>query len=142
MENKKAYESFRKNLNDYLMQKFNYKQVLIRHIIGNTLMINKKRIRLYLKLPSYNALNTETLVIARIGFQKIKVGNGVSLLRFLISQSTLLGYTNIKIEQTNTNSSYFAKKLGFTQINEKNWIIPLDILHTNIQNKYGVEERN
>lgn len=118
------YEEFTDELNSYLMKRFNYKSVPIKYPNFSTLRAQRVAFDIYLRLPPVaHVTNEQTLVIARISFKKRRIGHGRSLLNFLAHQSIKYNYDYIAIEQTNNNSSAFAKKLGFEEIDEKNWII-------------------
>jgi len=122
--NEEHYEEFKDELNSYLMKRFNYKSAPIKYLRLSTLNAQRAAFDIYLRLPPVAHVTSEqTLVVARISFRKTGVGHGRSLLIFLARQSTKYDYDYIAIEQTNKNSSEFAKKLGFKQIDEKNWII-------------------
>ena len=106
------------------MQRFNYRTPPIKYVMHNTLDARRAAFNIYLRLPPVpHPTSSNTLVIARISFQKTRAGHGSSLLAFLAEQSKKYVYEHIVIEQTNENSSSFAKKMGFKKVNEENWII-------------------
>ena len=118
------YEKFMDELNSYLMKRFNYKSAPIKYPNFSTLRAQRVAFDIYLRLPPVARVTSEqTLIIARISFKKRRIGHGRSLLNFLAHQSIKYNYDYIAIEQTNNNSSEFAKKLGFTEIDKKNWVI-------------------
>lgn len=120
------YEEFKDELNLYLMKRFNYKTTPIKYARFNTLNAKRAAFDIYLRLPPVpHKISEQTLVIARISFRKKRAGHGRSLFEFLVQQATKHNYDYIAIEQTNKNSSEFAKKLGFEKIDEKNWVIGL-----------------
>ena len=126
-------EIFRNNLKNYLINRYGSKNI-DRLIDGtHTLLVSSKMFNLYFRvsLPKgrkHRIWDYETLVIARINFKEQRVGNATSLLQFLVTQSKLLKFKKIGLEMTNNSASNFAKKHGFSQINEKNWVISIEDL--------------
>lgn len=119
---------FIKNLNNYLIARYGSNNLTRLNDDTHTMLAVSKKFELYLRfsLPEdrkHSIWDQTTLVIARIGFKDQRVGNGKSLLQFLVSQSKLFNYTKIGLEMTNKNASNFARKFSFTQITEKNWVI-------------------
>lgn len=122
--NEEYYEEFKDELNLYLMKRFNYKTTPIKYARFNTLNAKRAAFDIYLRLPPVpHKISEQTLVVAKLSFRKERIGHGRSLLKFLAQQATKYNYDYIAIEQTNENSSEFAKKLGFEKIDEKNWVI-------------------
>lgn len=73
----------------------------------------------------------KTIVIARIGFHKERVGYGTELLKKLTVFAVHFKYQFIAIECVNSNSSAFARHFGFIPYeNDKNYIIATEKLRT------------
>ena len=124
---------FKNNLKDYLINRYSSKNINRLIDDTHTILAHSKMFDLYFRvsLPKdrkHRIWDHETLVIAKINFKEQRIGNGTSLLQFLVSQSKLLNFNKIGLEMTNNSASNFAKKHGFSQINEKNWVISIEDL--------------
>jgi len=120
-----AKDKFKDNLKKYLMNRYDIDRFIDD---THTLLASSKMFNLYIRysLPQdrkHRIWNDKTLVIANIGFKDQRVGNGTSLLQFLVTQSKVLNFEKIGIEMTNAIAESFAKRHGFTKVNEKNWVI-------------------
>ena len=116
---------FKNNLKNYLIPRYDIDRLIED---THTLLASSKMFNLYIRhsLPEdrkHRIWDDKTLVIANIGFKDQRVGNGTSLLHFLVSQSKVLNFEKIGIEMTNAIAESFAKRHGFTKVNEKNWVI-------------------
>jgi len=116
---------FKNNLKNYLINRYDIDRFIDD---THTLLASSKMFNLYIRhsLPKdrkHSLWDDKTLIIANIGFKDQRVGNGTSLLHFLVTQSKVLNFEKIGIEMTNDTAASFAKKHGFRQINEKNWVI-------------------
>lgn len=89
------------------------------------IITNKKKFDLYFRFGETWVKDGEkTIVIARIGFEKRRVGYGTSLLKLLTEIAIKFDYKYIAIESVNANSRAFAKKFGFEEhMNNNNYII-------------------
>jgi len=121
---------FNDNLKVYLTNRYGSKNINRFTNDTHTILAHSKMFDLYFRvsLPKgrkHRIWDYETLVIARINFKEQRVGNGTSLLQFLVSQSKLLNFNKIGLEMTNNSASNFAKKHDFSQINKKNWVISI-----------------
>ena len=112
-------------LNKYLIDRYNYK----RHPASyreDTINAKTKQFDIYLRYQSKCVIfDKYTLVIARIGFEKTHSGNGTSLINFFLTNANTFGYTKIGIECANKNSSEFAKKLKFMNIQKNYWLLEI-----------------
>ncbi len=115
-------QQFCNDLNEYLIQEFGYKRncTVADHICGIIeTPIRLKRVQLYLRFGTQNSRwPTETLIIARISFNKTRQGHGKNFLQFLIKNIKQYGFTHIGIEVANTSSSSFAEKFGFKPVRD------------------------
>jgi len=57
-----------------------------------------------------------SIVIARIGFDKTQQGLGTKFLNWLAEVSLSMGFSNICIETANHNATAFGKKRGFQEL--------------------------
>jgi len=121
---------FKNNLKNYLIKRYHIDRFIDD---THTLLVSSNMFNLYIRhsLPQdrkHSLWDDQTLIIANIGFTDQRVGNGTSLLHFLVTQSKVLNFKKIGIEMTNDAAESFAKKHGFSQINEKNWVISIEDL--------------
>jgi len=75
----------------------------------------------------------ERLVIARIGFETRRAGNGRDLLRFLSSQSELTGHKYIELESVSKMGRSFGYKYGFSDLGKGNLGISVFALKQNLE---------
>ncbi|WP_436914097.1 GNAT family N-acetyltransferase [Acinetobacter schindleri] len=66
---------------------------------------------IYLRFRCYEG--EKFIEIAKVGFNKVKNGNGTALLLTLLNIAEKYEYERIFIESPNENSTAFAEKLGF-----------------------------
>lgn len=131
-------QNFQNDLNSFIKTNFNYKADPTRLGYGNTLDVNRKRVKLYIRFKTNcNPWKDDTLVLAGINFQEQRKGNGRKLLSFLVNQAQKYKYQKIGIEQTNEMSTNFANKYGFKNISEnKHWIVSISDLKNEL-NRYN-----
>ncbi|MDL2213459.1 GNAT family N-acetyltransferase [Bacteroides sp. OttesenSCG-928-D19] len=119
------YEEIRKEIDIYLMKRFRYRCSLVYLTPDNIVTTRRNsRIDLYLRIRKVESLfPRDCLIIARISFQKERVGHGSHFVRFLAEIAVKYDFKHIGIESTNEKSSSFAKKLGFRSIDGFNYTI-------------------
>lgn len=120
-------------LNEYLMAEFGCKTPPAYVGPSNNINVNSgEPFVLYLRhKPIQEAgWGESALVIAQIVFDKQRVGNGTSLLRFLVRISDKYGYETIGIEEASNEMIVgFAKKYGFEKYRRKaDWIASVENL--------------
>lgn len=130
---------FCSDLNLFLINQFNYKKPPAK-VYLNTITAYRKKVDLYIRFKIETIIwKNDTLVLARIAFEKKQKGNGRKLLSFLVNHAKKYGYQKIGIEQANEASSMFARKYGFqNQSQEKHWIVTVENLENNLKN-YKIE---
>ncbi len=105
--------------NVYLRNRYGYKKdhaevSASRLTIGTT---GVKKFTFYLRFnPRMHPWPLKTLVIAQIGFDDTRIGNGTDFIRFVVKSSQKFGIENIGIESANHASSSLAAKCGFSPI--------------------------
>lgn len=109
-------------LNEYLMDRFRYKALpAYRTSSRGTNIISLRRVKFDLYLRFYYSQTprwpANTIVIARLGFQKIRKGNGTHFISFLKGIALKYDFKYISLESTNENSSAFAKHFNFKESN-------------------------
>lgn len=131
------YEEIRKEIDIYLMKRFKYRLSLVSLSPDNILTTRRNsRIDLYLRIRKVESLfPPDCLIIARIYFQKERVGHGSHFVKFLAEIAVKYGFRYVGIESTNKKSSSFAKKLGFYSIDGSNYAISIESLISYFQNK-------
>lgn len=119
------YEELRADIDRYLMERFKYRKSLVCLTIDNVITTRRNsRIDLYLRIRKVESLfPPDCLIIARLGFNKERIGHGTHFLCFLTRIALKYGFRYIGIECTNTKSAAFAKKLGFYPIDSENYAI-------------------
>mgnify|MGYP000879207352 CR=1 FL=1 len=130
------YEEIRKEIDTYLMKRFRYRRSLVYLTPDNIVTTRRNsRIDLYLRIRRVKSLfPPDCLIIARIGFNKERIGHGSHFVRFLSGIALKYGYKHIGIESTNEKSSSFAEKLGFS-IDGSNYAITVKNLLSYFQKK-------
>lgn len=117
-------------LTDYLKQRFKYKLPAVTFGLPTYLVdARRKRYDLYFRVtpPKSILWDSNTLVVARIGFHQERKGHGTDMMAFLVRIAGQVGYTHIGIEQANENATAFGAKLGFTQfVTEKNFLASVE----------------
>ena len=124
------YEEMRKEIDIYLMKRYKYRQSLVYLTPDNIVATRRNsRIDLYLRIRKVESLfPSDCLIIARISFQKERIGHGSHFVRFLTKIALKYGFKYIGIESTNEKSASFAKKLGFQPINGSNYAVSVESL--------------
>ena len=117
------YEELRADIDRYLMERFKYRESLVRLTIDNVITTRRNsHIDLYLRIRKVESLfPPDCLIIARLGFSKERIGHGTHFLQFLTGVALKYGFRYIGIECANTKSGAFAKKLGFNSIDDENY---------------------
>lgn len=124
------YEEIRKEIDIYLMKQFRYRRSLVYLTPDNIVTTRRNsRIDLYLRIRRIESLfPPNCLIIARIGFQKERIGHGSHFVRFLAEISLKYGFKDIGVESTNEKSKTFAEKLGFHSIDGFNYAVSVEKL--------------
>ena len=119
------------------MKRFKYRLSLIYLTPDNVIATRKNsRIDLYLLIRKVESLfPPDCLIIARISFQKERIGHGSHFVKFLAEIALKYGFKYIGIESTNEKSSSFAKKLGFYSIDGFNYAISVKNLLSYFQDR-------
>lgn len=122
------YEEIKETIDTYLMKRFKYRRSLVYLTTDNVISTRRNsRIDLYLRIRrKESTFPSDCLIIARISFNKERVGHGSNFVRFLSETALKYGYKHIGIESTNEKSSSFARKLGFQPIDSFNYTIPVE----------------
>ncbi len=116
----------------HLMKRFSYKKKPAYVSMWN-ITAYRKRFDIYIRYkPSFGCWDKNTLVIARIHFYQTRKGHGASLLKFLCEVAEKYDIAKIAIEQENENSENFAKRYGFQEFVERQWIIDIEVLKNNL----------
>jgi GNAT superfamily N-acetyltransferase len=97
-------EEFGCELDAFLRERFNYRNGLVTPVFC-TLDVDRVRVRTYLRfyyMPQGEDgfWPQDSLVIARLGFEKHRAGHGRALLQFVIDRAAKYGYTSIGVEST------------------------------------------
>ncbi|MDH2597303.1 GNAT family N-acetyltransferase [Acinetobacter baumannii] len=97
-----------------------------------TIALNKSLVDLYLRFGKYGFADNKDkkyIVVARIGFKKLKNGHGTALLKELCIFGEKFGYEYLEVERPNPDCQAFMKKLGF----KDEFYLPIDQLKRSIQ---------
>lgn len=131
------YEENRKEIDTYLMKRFGYRSSLVSLTTDNIVTTRRNsRIDLYLRIRRVESLfPPNCLIIARIGFSIERIGHGTHFIQFLSEIAIKYGFTHIWIESTNEKSSSFAEKLGFLSIDGSNYVVSVENLKSNFQDR-------
>lgn len=132
-----GYEEIREAIDIYLMKRFKYRRSLVYLTPDNIVTTRRNnRIDLYLRIRRKESLfPSDCLIIARIGFNKERIGHGTHFVRFLAEIALEYGFKHIGVESTNEKSSSFAGKLGFRSIDGSNYVISIENLIDYFQDK-------
>lgn len=124
------YEEIRKEIDIYLMKRFKYRLSLVSLTPDNILITRRNsQIDLYLRIRKVESLfPPDCLIIARISFQKERIGHGSHFVRFLAEIAVKYGFKYVGIESTNDKSRTFAEKLGFQSIDGSNYVVSVENL--------------
>lgn len=131
------YEEIRKEADTYLMTRFKYRLSLVSLTPDNIITTRRNsRVDLYLRIRKVKSLfPPDCLIIARIGFNKERIGNGAHFVRFLSEIALKYGLEHIGIESVNEKSRSFAKKLDFHSIDDSNYAVSVENLTSYFQDK-------
>lgn len=124
------YEEIRKEIDSYLMKRFKYRLSLVYLTPDNIIVTRRnKRVDLYLRIRRVESIFPhDCFIIARIGFQKERIGNGTHFVRFLSKIALKYSFMHIGIESVNKKSRAFAEKLGFYSIDGFNYAVSIENL--------------
>jgi len=130
-----GYEEIRKEIDNYLMKRFKYRLSLVYLTFDNVITTHRNsRIDLYLRIRKVESLfPPDCLIIARISFQKERIGHGTHFVQFLSKIALKYGFKHIGIESVNEKSRAFAEKLGFCAINSFNYAVSVENILTYFQ---------
>jgi hypothetical protein len=130
------YEEIREAIDIYLMKRFKYRRSLVWLTPDNILTTRRNsRVDLYLRIRKVKSLfPPDCLIIARISFEKERVGHGSHFVGFLAEIALKHGFKHIGIESTNHKSRNFAEKLGFHSIDGSNYALSVENLISYFQN--------
>lgn len=119
------YEELKTDIDRYLMERFKYRKSLVRLTMDNIIATRRNsRADLYLRIRRIeNRFPPDCLIIARLGFNKERIGHGTHFIRFLTGIAQKYGFNHIGIECANDKSGALAKKLGFYSIDGENYAI-------------------
>jgi len=119
------YKAVRIEIDMYLMKRFKYRRSLVYLTPDNIVTTRRNsRIDLYLRIRKVKSLfPSNCLIIARISFQKERIGHGTHFVQFLTEIALKYGFKHIGIESTNEKSASFAEKLGFHSIDSSNYAV-------------------
>ncbi|UFP98265.1 hypothetical protein [Pseudomonas fitomaticsae] len=117
---KKAEENAQKFstlLTSYLSKEFYNSKKIANSVAGHTVNALGDEYELYLRItpPPGGIWDSDTLVIARIGFKEHRRGHGRKFIHFLVDCASILGYSKIGLECTNEKSNAFGRRLGFQE---------------------------
>lgn len=131
------YEEICKAIDIYLMKRFRYRQSLVCLTPDNIVTTRRNnQIDLYLRIRKVESLfPPNCFIIARISFQKERIGHGSHFVRFLAEIAVKYGFKYVGIESTNEKSSSFAEKLGFYSIDGSNYAVSVKNLLLYFQNR-------
>lgn len=133
----KKYEEIRKAIDAYLMKRFKYCHSLV-YLTSDNIVTTRRnsRIDLYLRIRKVESLfPPDCLIIARISFQKERIGHGSHFIRFLAEIAVKYGFKYVGIESTNEKSASFARKLDFYSIDGSNYAVSVKNLLSYFQDR-------
>lgn len=121
------YEELRADIDRYLMERFKYRKSLVWLTVDNIIATRRNsRVDLYLRIRRIKSrFPPDCLIIARLGFNKERIGHGTHFIRFLTGIARKYGFNHIGIECANIKSSRLAEKLGFYSIDGVNFAIAI-----------------
>jgi len=131
------YEEIREAIDIYLMKRFKYRRSLVRLTPDNIVTTRRNsQVDLYLRIRKVKSLfPPDCFIIARISFNKERVGHGSHFVKFLAETAFKYGFKHIGIESTNYKSQSFAEKLGFQSIDGSNYAVSVEKLIFYFQDK-------
>lgn len=124
------YEEIRKEIDEYLMQRFKYRCSLV-YLTPDNIIVSRRvsRIKLYLRLRRKESLfPPNCLIIAQLEFSKERIGHGTHFIKFLTDLAIKHKFEHISLESVNEKSKALAKKLGFCSIDQVNYAISIERL--------------
>lgn len=124
------YEEIRKEIDEYLMQRFKYRRSLV-YLTPDNIIVARRvtRINLYLRLRrKESTFPSDSLIIARLGFRKERAGHGAHFIKFLTEIALKYDFRYIGLESTNEKSKAFVEKLGFKSIDGSNYAVSVESL--------------
>ncbi|WP_080904772.1 GNAT family N-acetyltransferase [Parabacteroides sp. Marseille-P3160] len=129
------YETIRKEIDSYLMERFKYRVSLLYLTPDNIVATRRNsRVGLYLRIRKTESLfPPDCFIIAQISFRKERIGNGMHFIRFLSEMAVKYGFKYIGIESVNHKSRAFAEKLGFLSIDGSNYAVLIEDLMSYFQ---------
>lgn len=131
------YQEIRTTIDNYLMERFKYRLSLV-YLTPDNIIVTRRnsRIDLYLRIRKVESIfPPDCLIIARIGFNKERAGQGTHFVKFLTEIAVKHKFKYIGMEATNEKSSSFAKKLGFQSIDGSNYVVSVKNLISYFQDK-------
>ena len=131
------YEEPKNDIDRYLMERFKYSKSLVYLTVDNIIATRRNsRIDLYLRIRRIESLfPPDCFIIARISFNKERVGYGSHFVGFLAETALKYSFRHIGIESTNHKSREFAEKLGFRSIDSSNYAISVKNLISYFQDR-------
>ncbi|MBX8565727.1 hypothetical protein K5D44_13590 [Pseudomonas cichorii] len=133
---KERTQLFADLLAEYLKSTFRYKNPCVTLGLSPcTVDAKTKKYDLYFRVTPLSATgwDSNTLVVARIGFAERRKGHGKNLMEFLVKVSASIPYTYIGLEQTNTSATAFGIKFGLKQHGEgQNFLASVDKVKTHL----------
>jgi len=124
-------------LKEHLKERFGYKRLRVSKGLGRTVTAKTAKYDLYFRVtPVYvdGGWDSNTLVVARIGFEDERKGHGRALLEFLVDIADKLPYTHIGIEQANPDATAFGVRFGFSQVGKgKDLLAPVGVVLLNLR---------
>lgn len=131
------YEEIKKAIDIYLMKQFKFRRSLIYLTPDNIVTTRRNsRVDLYLRIRRIESLfPPDCFIIARISFNKERVGYGSHFVGFLAETALKYSFRHIGIESTNHKSREFAEKLGFRSIDSSNYAISVKNLISYFQDR-------
>lgn len=124
------YKEIRKEIDEYLMQRFKYRRSLV-YLTPENIIVARRvtRINLYLRLRRKESLfPPNCLIIAQLGFKKERIGHSTHFIRFLTEIALKYKFSHIGLESVNDKSRAFAEKLGFHSIDDSNYVVSIEKL--------------
>lgn len=132
-------DNFSNDLDSYILKRYGYKKSVCHVTNLRNIHVLRTKIRLTLRFkPVTNFFRENSLVVANIEFNKLRKGEGTSLLKFFVGVADKYNIKHIAFEQVRTElCDNFTEKWGFAAIydltyNDKHRTIPVDTLRKNL----------